>query len=280
MRDHEVIYIFHNVIDKIGDAAGTEAKTFDAVEQAFDELDLIIKKVANINGSNMLLTADHGFLFQQDDVDISDAEPLPRADEWTFKNQRFAFGRGIVASANAKVFTSTSLGLGGEWSAVFPLYIKRFPRPGSGKRYVHGGLSLQEVVVPVIKIHKARVDDTGRVEVELIRVPAKITTGQISLSLFQNQPAIGKILPRTLRIGLFAKDGTSLSEIKTQTFDSKNTEARQRETTLIIALSTIADSFNNQEVDLRLEETVPARPYCYLQDAQPKIAETIYERLR
>ena len=69
MRDHEVIYIFHNVIDKIGDAAGTEAKTFDAVEQAFEELDLIIKKVANINGSNMLLTADHGFLFQQDDVD-------------------------------------------------------------------------------------------------------------------------------------------------------------------------------------------------------------------
>ena len=31
-----------------------------------------MKKVANINGSNMLLTADHGFLFQQDDVDISD----------------------------------------------------------------------------------------------------------------------------------------------------------------------------------------------------------------
>ena len=257
MRDHEVIYIFHNVIDKIGDAAGTEAKTFDAVEQAFDELDLIMKKVANINGSNMLLTADHGFLFQQDDVDISDAELLPRADEWTFKNQRFAFGRGIVAGENVKVFTSTSLGLGGEWSAVFPLSLKRFPRPGSGKRYVHGGLSLQEVVVPVIKIHKARVDDTGRVEVELIRVPAKITTGQISLSLFQNQPAIGKILPRTLRVGLFAKDGTSLSEIKTQTFDSKNTEARQRETTVILALSTIADSFNNQEVDLRLEEKVP-----------------------
>ena len=62
MRDHDVIYIFHNMIDKIGDAASTEARTFDAVEQAFDELDLIIKKVANINGSNMLITADHGFL--------------------------------------------------------------------------------------------------------------------------------------------------------------------------------------------------------------------------
>ena len=73
MRDHEVIYIFHNVIDKTGDAPGTEAKTFDAVEKAFEELELIIKKVANINGSNMLFTADHGFLFQQNDVDPGDA---------------------------------------------------------------------------------------------------------------------------------------------------------------------------------------------------------------
>ena len=129
-------------------------------------------------------------------------------------------------------------------------------RPGVGKRYVHGGISLQEVVVPVVKIHKARTDDTGRVEVEILRVPAKITTGQISISLFQDRPAIDKVLPRTLRIGVFAKDGTVLSEIKTQTFDSKDTEARHRETAMLLVLSHAADAFNNREVDLRLEETV------------------------
>ena len=100
-------------------------------------------------------------------------------------------------------------------------------------------------------------DDTGRVEVELLRVPAKITTGQLSIALFQDRPAIAKVLPRTLRIGIFAKDGTCLSEIKTQTFDSKDTEARQRETTMLLVLSSAADAFNNREVDLRLEETVP-----------------------
>jgi hypothetical protein len=121
---------------------------------------------------------------------------------------------------------------------------------------VHGGISLQEVVVPVVKIHKARTDDTGKVEVELLRVPTKITTGQISVALFQDRPALAKVLQRTLRIGLFAKDGTSLSEIKTQTFDSKETEARQRETALVLVLSAAADAFNNREVDLRLEETV------------------------
>jgi uncharacterized protein (TIGR02687 family) len=257
MRDHEIIYIFHNVIDKVGDATGTEAKTFDAVEQAFEELDQIIKKVANINGSNMLLTADHGFLFQQDDVDVDDATPLPSASEWTFRNRRFAFGKGISPDSKVKVFGSAALGLDGDWSAAFPLSLGRFPLQGSGKRYVHGGLSLQEVVLPVVKIHKARTDDTGRVEVELIRVPAKITTGQISISLFQDRPALDKILPRTLRIGVFAKDGTVLSEIKAHVFDSKEAEARQRETTILLVLSHAADAFNNRDVDLRLEETVP-----------------------
>ena len=257
MRDHEVIYIFHNVIDKTGDAAGTEAKTFDAVEQAFDELDLIIKKVANINGSNMLLTADHGFLFQQDDVDEDDDTALPAASAWTFRNRRFSLGRGISPDTTVKVFESAALGVAGEWSAAFPLSLGRFPLQGSGKRYVHGGISLQEVVVPVVKIHKARADDTGRVEVELLRVPAKITTGQLSIALFQDRAAAGKVLARTLRVGVFARDGTVLSEIKTQAFDSKDTEARQRETTMLLVLSHAADAFNNSEVELRLEETVP-----------------------
>ncbi len=256
MRDHDVIYIYHNVIDKIGHTPGTEAKTFDAVEQAFDELDLIIKKVANINGTNMLLTADHGFLFQQDDVADDDATPIPEAAEWLFRDRRFAFGRGVSANPAVKVFGSATLELDGNWSSAFPLSLGRFPLQGSGKRYVHGGITLQEVVLPVVKIHKARADDTGRVEVELLRVPAKITTSQLSISLFQDRPALGKVLPRTLRIGIFSKDGTILSEIKTQTFDSKETEGRQRETALLLVLSHAADAFNNREVDLRLEETV------------------------
>jgi uncharacterized protein (TIGR02687 family) len=256
MRDNEVIYIFHNTIDKIGDSPGTEAKTFDAVDQAFDDLELIIRKVANINGSNMLLTADHGFLFQQDHVVDDDMTALPAAAEWPYQTRRFALGRDIASSPTVKIFRSTALGVSGEWSAAFPLSLGRFPLQGSGKRFVHGGTSLQEVVVPVVKIHKARADDTERVEVELLRVPAKITTGQVSISLFQDRPAINKVLPRTLRIGILAKDGTVLSEIKTQAFDSKDPEARARETSVLLVLSHAADAFNNHEVDLRLQETV------------------------
>lgn len=255
MRDHEVIYIFHNVIDKVGDSLMTEAKTFDAVRQTFEALEQIIKKVANINGSNMLLTADHGFLFQQEDVADEDMTALPAAAEWSYQTRRFALGKGIAPSGRIKIFSATALGVGGDWSAAFPLSLGRFPLKGSGKRFVHGGLSLQEVVVPVVKIHKARTDDTDRVEVEVIRVPAKITTGKVAIALYQDKPAVGKVLPRTLRIGVFAKDGTSLSEVKTFTFDSKEAEDRQRETTMILVLSSAADAFNNSGVELRLEHT-------------------------
>lgn len=256
MRDHDVIYIFHNHIDKVGDSPSTEVRTFDAVEETFKELEQIIKRVANINGSNMLLTADHGFLFQQDDVTAGDMTPLPAATEWTYRSRRFALGRNIAPTRGVKVFASTALGVHGDWSAAFPLSLGRFPLQGSGKRFVHGGVSLQEVVVPVVKIHKARADDTGRVEIELVRVPTKITTGQLAIALYQDEPAIGKMLPRTLRVGVFAKDGTSLSEIKTQTFDSKEPEPRQRESAMILVLSPAADAFNNLDVELRLEETL------------------------
>ena len=257
MRDHDVIYIFHNHIDKVGDTLSTEARAFEAVDEAFGQLDSIIKKVANINGSNMLLTADHGFLFQQDDVESGDMTPFP-AGELAYRNRRFALGKAIAPGAGLKVFTAAALGLDGDWSAAFPLSLGHFPLQGSGKRFVHGGISLQEVVVPVVKIHKARVDDTEQLEVELLRVPPKITTGQLAISLYQSRPAMEKVLPRTLQVGVFAKDGTSLSEIKTATFDSKETENRLRETTLVLVLSPASDAFNGQEVELRLEETVPS----------------------
>jgi uncharacterized protein (TIGR02687 family) len=256
-REHDVIYIFHNLIDKVGDDARTEAKTFDAVEEAFDELDAILRKVANVNGNNMILTADHGFLFQQDPVADGDMMPIPKAAEWTYTTRRFALGREIEPKSGVKLFPADALGLEGDWTAAFPLNLGRFPLKGSGKRYVHGGLTLQEIVIPVVKIHKARSDDTGRVEVEPLRVPTKITTGQLSIALFQQEPAVDKVLPRTLRVGIYAQDGTLLSEVKTVTFDSRELEPRQRETTVLLALSFEADAYNNQDVELRLEELVP-----------------------
>lgn len=256
MRDHDVIYIYHNTIDHVGDKRDTEVRTTEAVADAFEEIELIIRKVANINGTNMLLTADHGFLFQQDQLDDGDMTPLPDAGEWTLRNRRFALGRNVSPAPGVKLFSAAALGVQGEWTAVFPMGLGRFPLQGSGKLYVHGGISLQEVVIPVVKIHKARSNDTSVVDVELLGVPSKITTGRIAITLFQRQPAVDKMLPRILRVGVFGKDGVSISEQRTETFDSQVEEARLREKSIVLVLSSAADRLNNQDIELRLEEMV------------------------
>lgn len=256
MRDHDVVYIYHNEIDAVGDKPMTEAQTTQAVERTFATLLQIIKRIANINATNIIVTTDHGFLFQQNKVADDDMMDLP-SGEWIFRNRRFALGKKIPPSPGIKVFTPAELGVEGDWTAVFPLSLNRFPQQGSGKRFVHGGLSLQEVVVPVLELHKARESDVRAVGVELMRVPARVTTGQISIALYQTEPADDKTRPRNLRIGLYAKDGTALSDSPAFEFASKQTEPRLRETQVLLTLSRKADTYNNQEVELRLDEQVP-----------------------
>ncbi|MCX5951604.1 MAG: BREX-1 system phosphatase PglZ type A [Cyanobacteria bacterium] len=254
-RDHDLIVIYHNRIDRIGDKRESEADTCQAVEHTFDDLEQILRKIASLKGSQAVITADHGFLFQQEPVDANDRAPFPTAKELSFKKRRFALGTGIKASAGQKVFTADELGLSGNWEAVFPLGLDRYPRSGSGSRFVHGGTSLQEVVVPVIRLKRERKDESRLVEAELLRMPAKITMGKLSFGLFQLGPVEPKKrLPLQLRIGLYAKvDGTLLCAHRTVLLDSAASEAREREQQVVLELSNAADDYNNQILELRLE---------------------------
>ncbi len=255
-RDHDLIVIYHNRIDRIGDKRESEADTCQAVEDSFDDLDKILRKIASLKGSQVVITADHGFLFQQEPVDANDRAQFPTAKELSFKNRRFALGTGIKPSAGQKVFTASELGLAGNWEAVFPLGLDRYPRSGSGSRFVHGGTSLQEVVVPVIRLKRERKDESRVVEAELLRVPAKITTGKLSFGLFQLEPVEPKKrLPLQLRIGLYAKvDGALLCAHRSVLLDSAAHEAREREQPVILELSNAAGDYNNQILELRLEQ--------------------------
>ena len=67
------------------------------------------------------------------------------------------------------MFTASELGLSGSWEAVFPLGLDCYHRSGSGSHFVHGGTSLQEVVVPVIRLKRERKDESRVVEAELLR---------------------------------------------------------------------------------------------------------------
>ncbi len=66
IKPHRVVYIYHNHIDAVGDSASTEDHTFDAVRKTIDEIaDLVGRIINSLNGNHLVITADHGFLFQE-----------------------------------------------------------------------------------------------------------------------------------------------------------------------------------------------------------------------
>ena len=258
VRDHDVVYIYHNIIDKTGDSQDSEERVFDAVEDTLQELIKIIKKLASANASNLLLTSDHGFIYQNRVLDESDfSGGVVEGEQIRFRNRRFVLGKGLKPAPGLKKFKSAELGLAGNMDVLIPKSINRLRIKGAGSRFVHGGASLQEVVIPVVRINKKRRSDISSVEVDILRGGTSvITSGQLALVFYQTEPSTEKVQPRTLRAGIYTQDGELISDLHDLVFDFVSDNPRERELQLRFVLTRKAEEANGQEVILKLEEKV------------------------
>jgi uncharacterized protein (TIGR02687 family) len=264
VKTHQVLYVYHNEIDMAGDKVATEGAVFRACEDAIEELVKVVKKLANANVNNVLITADHGFLYQETPLEESEyLSEKPHANTLLFTNHRFVLGHGLKRDPAFTTFTPDQLGLVGEVEAEVPKSIHRLRMPGSGVRYVHGGATLQEIVVPVLAVNKRRASDTRPVAVKVMAETDRITTGQVTIMLYQEEAVTEKVKARTLIAGLYAGE-TLVSDEVTVACSQTSSEKRDRFFPVNLVLSKQADEFNGQAVELRLCEPVGTsqrRPY-------------------
>src|SRR6056297_1073596 len=257
-RDHDVLYLYHNRIDAMGDKLATEERLPEAAEDAIEDLTRLVRKLTTANFSNILITADHGFLYQHralDDAEFSVADPT--GAEILFKNRRFVIGRGLNETAGMKRFSANQLGLSGDLDVLIPNSINRMRIKGAGSRFVHGGASLQEVIVPILRVGKQRQEDVGKVEVQIIvQGRSLISSGQTAVTFYQAQAVSEKLHQRELLAGIYAADGTLISDEHDLIFDFTSDNPREREQPFKFLLSREADNFNNQDVFLKLRERV------------------------
>ncbi len=258
-RDHKVVYVYHNRIDATGDKRDSEGQVFGAVEETLGELVLIIKKLTAANANNLIVTSDHGFIYQNRPIDESDFSNADvSGDQILFKDRRFVIGKGLKDDPGLRRFSSAELGLDGDLEVQIPKSINRLRLKGAGSRYVHGGASLQEVVVPVIHINKKRENDVTAVDVEILRgATSVITSGQLGVVFYQTGPVSDKVQARYLKAGIYTEAGDLISDSHDLAFDLTAESPRQREQQVRFVLSHQADKANDQEVILRLEEPVP-----------------------
>ena len=256
LKANDAIYIYHNRIDHTGDKLQSEGLAFEAAESTLKELIQLVKKLTAANANNILLTADHGFIYQNQDLEQSDFLSQDVTGQTIlYRDRRFVIGKNLDRTDSVKFFDSNSLGLVGDIEVCIPKSINRLRLKGSGSRFVHGGATLQEITIPVIKINKKRQSDISSVEVEILRGSSStITSGQLAVTFYQVQPTTDKVRSRYLRAGIYTQSGDLISDSHDLNFDIASENPRERELQVRFLLTKKADEANNQEVILRLEE--------------------------
>lgn len=231
----EVVYIYHNTIDAIGDKAPTEKKVFEACEDAMQELSNILRIIINdMQGTDIFITADHGFLYTYSPLTESD-----KIGKSAFSSTVYEVGRryAITDPLTAAEYLMP-VQLEGEIGGIAvkgytPLDSTRIKIAGGGENYVHGGVSLQEMVVPVIAFKNLRTTskkyvEVSNAEIKLLSESRKVSNLLFSLDFFQRQPIGDKVQPCAYSIYMTDDEGVLISDRQTIIADRTSTNASER----------------------------------------------------
>lgn len=257
VKQYNVIYIYSNHIDKIGDDRTSEGKVFEATEDEFEYLLKIIKQINNVNGYNMIVTSDHGYLYQHNKLEETDFTDFTPEGNIYKSSRRFVIGSDLNSNSSVKKWKGEEVGFSDDTEVLIPKSINRLRIPGTGSRFVHGGSSLQEIVIPVLEINKARKSDLEQVTIDIIiSNSTKITSNTFAVNFYQKQPVADKIQPRQIKAGFYTNAGELISDIATLIFNSTENDSRAREKRQIFQFTSEASKFNGQDVYLKLEEQI------------------------
>lgn len=236
VKGMRVVYIYHDTIDEAGHQ---ETSVFSACDAAIEELKNMVRVIANEwGGANIVITADHGFLYTYSPLTEDD-----KVDRDADKSQDIEIGRRYAIMRKGAqpeyLLPVKFLDGGADCDAFAPRENIRIKMNGGGLNFVHGGVSLQEMVTPVIAYHFLRNQskeyqknrekyDTKPVEMILLSASRKISNMGFSLDFYQKDAVGGNRKAATYRICFADGDGNPVSDTVTIIADKSDTNERNR----------------------------------------------------
>ncbi|MCF8007300.1 MAG: BREX-1 system phosphatase PglZ type A [Methylovulum sp.] len=238
IRDSEVIYIYHDTIDFICDKQGGEDRTPQVCRTAIEEItDLLARIINRFNGSQVLITADHGFLFQQKALDKQDKTEVSVLAHGAIEaKKRYIIGANLPSNeVYWKGRLADTAGALGDTEFVVPKGVQRFHFVG-GAKFVHGGAMLQEVCVPVLYIKALQKEQIAkheqqRVGVVVVRQPIKLVNNIDKIGFIQTDAVGDSFIARQLTVYIVDSENKLVSSREALNFDStsKVMDERTRE---------------------------------------------------
>lgn len=235
VKGMDVVYIYH---DKIDEASHTsDSMVFPACDDAIEEIKNIVRIIRNeFGGTRVYITADHGFLYT-----YSPLSEDAKVDKTTPSEQDVEIDRRyLITRKGAKPdFLLPVKFMDDGYDAFAPRESVRIKKKGGGLNFVHGGISLQEMVVPVIEYHYLRNDskayqrnkakyDTKPVEVGLLSASRKISNMIFSLNFYQKDAVGDNRSAANYLLYFVDSDGKQISDTAKIIADKTNENGQER----------------------------------------------------
>ncbi len=229
----KAVYIYHNTIDAVAETAATEDKVFEACTTAVSEIKNLVRIITNeLGGATAFITADHGFLYTYEPLAESEKieKTVVRGDILELDRRYVIAAPDSVAEHMIRV---SAAHLHSDNCLFMPLDTIRIRKQGGNNRYIHGGLSLQELCVPVIAFKNKRVTSKNYVETQkaplrLVSQSRKISNRVFSLDFYQAEAVGGKTAAATYLVYITDAVGNLVSDQQTVIADKSGESDAQR----------------------------------------------------
>lgn len=212
IKGKKVIYIYHDMIDSIGDEGKSEHQTFEACNMAIEDIIALSKNLSSLGVVNIYITSDHGFLCERKDIEEYNKLELNKIqNNYEVIGKRYALSKVDVEERGC-----VTLNLNG-YFGVFPEKKQRIKTSGSGLQFVHGGISPQEMIVPLIQYKSgANSKKASKVKVRIKESTGKITSNLTKFSVYQLDGinSKNKIIERDILVALYDGDIRVSNEVK------------------------------------------------------------------
>lgn len=209
LQGRNIVYIYHNQVDARGDKPVSENEVFNACEEAIKEIHRLIHRLTiYISAPKFFITADHGFLYKRDKLHEFDKLSYDR-EICTYSNKRFLLTTQRVDEPGMK---SRMMAYMKQLYVTTPIGVDIFKVAGGGQNYVHGGTSMQEMLVPVIELTaNTKAVAYDYVDVVLTSVNRKVTNLITYFDFIQTEKVTDTMKARSLVAYFTTEAGEKIS---------------------------------------------------------------------
>lgn len=199
-----LVYIYHDCIDAVGDKRPSERNSFKAVADGIAELAAMVKKLhSSYNVSRVIITADHGFIYNDRTIKEADKELLNEEGAILTHNRYAIIKNDRKQDLGYKIPLKQTNRIESDLFVLVPKSVNRYKKQGVGHQFVHGGASLQELIVPVIESTRKRTEVIKKVKPVLISKNLRVVSNILRFQILQDQRVSRNEKEREILVGLY-----------------------------------------------------------------------------